>query len=80
VVLEVTETTLAGSTDGGIAALRTPMDTGVRVAIDDFARVPPKRSKHCWLRAHRYSQGLQRLSKPSIPEEYRPRRRGCWLG
>ena len=36
VVLEVTETALAGSTDGGIAALKTLKDTGVRVAIDDF--------------------------------------------
>lgn len=36
VVLEVTETALAGSTDGGVAALKTLKDTGVRVAIDDF--------------------------------------------
>lgn len=36
VVLEVTETALAGSTDGGIAALKTLKETGVRVAIDDF--------------------------------------------
>jgi EAL domain-containing protein (putative c-di-GMP-specific phosphodiesterase class I) len=36
VVLEVTETALAGSSDGGVAALRTLKDTGVRVAIDDF--------------------------------------------
>ena len=36
VVLEVTETALAGSTDGGIAALKTLKNTGVRVAIDDF--------------------------------------------
>jgi len=36
VVLEVTETALAGSSDGGVAALKTLKDTGVRVAIDDF--------------------------------------------
>ncbi|MDQ0077798.1 putative bifunctional diguanylate cyclase/phosphodiesterase [Arthrobacter oryzae] len=36
VVLEVTETALAGSTDGGVAALKTLKGTGVRVAIDDF--------------------------------------------
>jgi diguanylate cyclase (GGDEF)-like protein len=36
VVLEVTETALASSSDGGIAALNTLKDFGVRIAIDDF--------------------------------------------
>ncbi|WP_231941132.1 putative bifunctional diguanylate cyclase/phosphodiesterase [Arthrobacter sp. U41] len=36
VVLEVTETALAGNVDGGISALNTLKALGVRIAIDDF--------------------------------------------
>ena len=36
VILEVTETALAADIDGGIAALRTLKNLGLRIAIDDF--------------------------------------------
>ncbi|PTT60164.1 GGDEF domain-containing protein [Arthrobacter sp. HMWF013] len=36
VILEITETSLATDTDGGIAALCTLKESGARIAIDDF--------------------------------------------